>query len=307
MTETVTAFPCFGGRAAVLATGPDGTGPLVEDVRAELEAAHHRLTRFEPGSELSLLNAAPSPRAHVSELMARFVQAATDAARATFGLVDPTLVAEIEAAGYAHDLTTQPVPLHRSLGRAPERRPARPRRGHSWTAIEVDPASRVVTRPPGLELDSGGVAKGMLADMAGEQLGDTAAYAVDCCGDLRVGGTSRRPRTVKVDDPFGRGTLHEFEVIDAGVATSGIGRRSWIDSEGRPAHHMLDPSTGRPAFTGVVQATALAPTAAEAETRAKAALLSGPRAGRRWLSHGGVLVLEDGSHRVVAPRDVDAR
>jgi thiamine biosynthesis lipoprotein len=82
------------------------------------------------------------------------------------------------------------------------------------------------------------------------------------------------------------------------VATSGIGRRSWIDARGRPAHHILDPATGAPAFTGVVQATAIAPTAVEAEIRAKAALLSGPRGAADWLVHGGVLVFDDGSHRV---------
>jgi hypothetical protein len=46
-----------------------------------------------------------------------------------------------------------------------------------------------------------------------------------------------------------------------------------------------------------VCATALAPTAAEAEALAKAALLSGPLAGRALLARhgGGVLVLEDGT------------
>jgi FAD:protein FMN transferase len=104
---------------------------------------------------------------------------------------------------------------------------------------------------------------------------------------------------VRVDDPFGRGVLHELELGAGGVATSGIGRRSWIGPDGRPAHHLLDPSTGRPAFTGVVQATALAPTALEAEVRAKAAVLAGPVQGRHWLSRGGVLVFDDGSHEVV--------
>ena len=44
--------------------------------------------------------------------------------------------------------------------------------------------------------------------------------------------------------------------------------------------------------------TALAPTALEAETLAKAALLSGPRAGAALLAeHGGVLVHDDGDVR----------
>jgi FAD:protein FMN transferase len=48
-------------------------------------------------------------------------------------------------------------------------------------------------------------------------------------------------------------------------------------------------------------ATALAPTALEAEIRAKAALLAGPRSAAGWLPHGGVIVFDDGSHEVVAP------
>jgi len=51
-----------------------------------------------------------------------------------------------------------------------------------------------------------------------------------------------------------------------------------------------------------VQATALARTALEAEVAAKAAVLSGPDDAPRWLRHGGVAVLEDGSYRVFDPR-----
>jgi FAD:protein FMN transferase len=85
------------------------------------------------------------------------------------------------------------------------------------------------------------------------------------------------------------------------VATSGIGRRSWINDDGSHAHHLLDPATGRPAFTGIVQATALARTAAEAEMRSKAALLSGPENAELWLPDGGVIAFDAGDHRVIAP------
>jgi thiamine biosynthesis lipoprotein len=95
--------------------------------------------------------------------------------------------------------------------------------------------------------------------------------------------------------------LHMFERAAGGVATSGIGRRSWLDTRGRPAHHLLDPATGRPAFTGLVQVTALAPSALEAEIRAKAAILSGPDGARAWLPDGGVLVGEGGGFDVVEP------
>jgi hypothetical protein len=35
---------------------------------------------------------------------------------------------------------------------------------------------------------------------------------------------------------------------------------------------------------------------------AKAALLSGPDTASDWLRHGGVLVFDDGTHRVYGPR-----
>ena len=92
------------------------------------------------------------------------------------------------------------------------------------------------------------------------------------------------------------GTLAEvIELRDDAVATSGIDKRLWWDAAGRPAHHLLDPATGRPAWTGVLCATAKAPTAALAEALAKAAVLAGPASGRRVLSRfGGLLITYDG-------------
>ena len=66
-------------------------------------------------------------------------------------------------------------------------------------------------------------------------------------------------------------------------------------SRGGFAHHLLDPSTGLPAWTGLVGATALGDTALEAETLSKMALLSGPDGARRVLAPlGGVIVHDDG-------------
>jgi thiamine biosynthesis lipoprotein len=70
----------------------------------------------------------------------------------------------------------------------------------------------------------------------------------------------------------------------------------WRARIGVAAHHLLDPATGRPAFTGVVQATATASTALKAGVRATAAVLSGPEGAAAWLPHGGVVVLDDGNH-----------
>jgi thiamine biosynthesis lipoprotein len=168
----------------------------------------------------------------------------------------------------------------------------------------VDLATLTLTRPPGVRLDSGGLAKGLFADVLAETLASHPSFAIDCGGDLAIGGAAQLTRPIRVQSPFDGHILHTFNLRRSGVATSGIGRRSWLDRDGVPAHHLLDPSTGRPAFTGVVQVTALAPSALMAEIQAKAAILSGPRAAPAWLPHGGVIVFDDGSHEVVQPPPV---
>src|SRR4051812_42214364 len=232
--EINASFPCFGGRAAVLVMG-DGAERAVHVTRVRLEDWHRRLTRFEPTSELSVLNAAGTSRVRVSSMLYRFAAVALGAAWRTNGLVDPTLVDEVESAGYSGDLGA-PVPLADSLRLTPRRTAARPRGDARWRRVKLDPRTRTITRPPGVRLDSGGIAKGLFADLAGTALAGSASYAVDCCGDLAIGGRERLERQVRVDDPFGRGVLHEFHMRAGGVATSGIGRRSWMGDDGRPSH-----------------------------------------------------------------------
>jgi thiamine biosynthesis lipoprotein len=72
-------------------------------------------------------------------------------------------------------------------------------------------------------------------------------------------------------------------------------------ADGTYAHHLLDPATGEPAWTGLVAATAVAASTLDAEILAKAAVLSGPAAALRLLARrGGVLQHDDGRIEVVA-------
>jgi thiamine biosynthesis lipoprotein len=303
MTLYDTTFRTMGGDVRLLVGPPadprDATAEqAAEQVRRLLERLDATLSRFDPDSELSRLNADPRAEVPASGTLRALVTAALWAARATGGLVDPALLPEIAAAGYARSRAgAQPGPLRAALAAAPPRRPARPRPGAPWAAITVDDARGTVTRPPGLALDSGGCGKGLAADLAARALADRERFVVDCAGDLVLGGTraDADPIDVAVEDPFAGGRAHTLTVTRGAVATSGIARRLWRHGDGH-AHHLLDPSTGAPAWTGVVAATALAPTALRAETLAKAALLSGPVRARRLLApEGGVLVRDDGT------------
>jgi thiamine biosynthesis lipoprotein len=91
-------------------------------------------------------------------------------------------------------------------------------------------------------------------------------------------------------------------VGSGGIATSGIDSRVWLSGDGGFAHHLLDPSTGRSAWTGLISATALGDSALEAETLAKASLLSGAGGARRLLrARGGAIVHETGRVELVGP------
>lgn len=264
-------------------------------------AWHRRFSRFQPDSELCALNRDARAVVPVSAMMARFVQAACDAAQWTGGLVDPTLVGELERLGYRRPFGgLGALPLRRALALAPARRPASAAPDAGWRSVTADVRGRTVSRPPEVRLDSGGIAKGLFGDVLAEVLAGHASFAVDACGDLRFGGLGRVPRLVHVASPFDASTVHSFMLTHGAVATSGIGRRAWLDGDARPAHHLLDPATGRPAFTGVVQATALAPSGLEAEARAKAAVLAGAAAATGWLPHGGVVVFDDGTAAAVS-------
>jgi thiamine biosynthesis lipoprotein len=266
----------------------------------QLTSLHSRLSRFAPGSELSLLNADPRETVPASRLLRRLAAAVVEAATLSRGLVDGTMLGLLEQAGYADSREGEPgLGAYAVLRDAPPRRPAGPASGRTWQTIRVDDRAATITRTPGVRLDSGGIAKGMAADLVGGTLRGHASFAVDCAGDILIGGTSGEPRRVRIDDPFGGGILDERAIDSGAVATSGIGRRSWPMPGGGLGHHLLDPSTGRPAYTGVVQVTALAPTALEAEIRAKAALLSGPEGAASWLPGGGMVVLDDRSVEMV--------
>ncbi|HWE11111.1 MAG TPA: FAD:protein FMN transferase [Solirubrobacteraceae bacterium] len=297
-------FPCFGGECTVIvadAARPADAAAAAAMGKRALLTWHRQFSRFIEESELSRLNGSAADEVAVSPLMRRMIEVALKGARDTGGLVDITLADEIEHAGYAGHLEGEGTALGAALAGAPPRASAGPHLDERWRRISIDHRRGTVLRPAGLRLDVGGIAKGVFADELAAMLEGFDAYAVDCAGDVRIGGRARLARPVHVASPFDASPLHTFSLTAGSVATSGIGRRSWIVDGGRPAHHLLDPRTGRPAFTGIVQATAIAPTATQAEILAKAALLSGPARAGEWLTHGGLVVRDDGHHQVLVP------
>ena len=290
--------------APLLPSAPD---PWVaaERERGFVEDFARRLSRFRPDSELSLLNGDPRRRVPASPLMRAAVRAAVWASWRSEGVVDPTLVGDIERAGYVSSLEgAAPASLAEALAGAPPRRPARCHPDERWRAISVDDREGLIERPPGLRIDTGGTGKGLCADAVAHRLAGYTRFVVDCGGDLAIGGVGAQlePYLVEIEHPLTGETIRTVEVASGGVASSGLNVRLWQDGVGRFAHHLLDPSTGQPAWTGLIGATALAPTALEAETLAKTALLLGEAGAARVLEeHGGLIVHDSGDVQIVGP------
>lgn len=273
------------------------------DAQAWVEDFDRRLSRFRRDSELCALNADPREAVPASALLRTAISAGLWAAEHSGGLVDPTLLDDVEAAGYTTSLAdAEAAPLADALAVAPPRGPARRSADERWRLVEVDNDTGVIRRPPGLRLDTGGAGKGLAADALAHRLAGYSRVAIDCAGDVRVTGPSvdDEPFAIEIEHPLTRSSAHALTLAGGAIATSGIGTRIWRRDDGSYAHHLIDPATGEPAWTGLIAATALAPTALEAETLSKSALLSGAHGARRILRrHGGALIHENGELELV--------
>jgi thiamine biosynthesis lipoprotein len=232
-------------------------------ITALFEARDEAFSRFRPGSELARVNAAATPLVSVSPIFAAAVSAALVAARATDGLVDPTLGAALEAVGYDADfdqLRTDPRP------------PAPVQRG-DWRDIRIGPG--LLVRPPGTVLDLNGVVKAMAVDAAVDLL-DGPGF-VSAGGDIAT-----RGRAVTVALPGG-----DTVTLGSGaIATSGTATRRWIRG-GQVQHHLIDPRTCRPSASRWRYVTAVGRDCLSADTAAKAGFLLDQK-GPDWLDKRGV-------------------
>ena len=229
-------------------------------------------SRFRPESELNSVNAEAGTAVRVSREFADMLRLALDAARETGGLVQPTLGAELEAAGYDADfplLAEDGVPT-------PTVRARRERSVHLY--------GRTVVFPADVRLDLNGVVKGKTVDDALALLdGDGFVCAG---GDLAVRGS------LVASLPHGG----SVRLLRGALATSGSDRRRWVRG-GELRHHLIDPATGAPSTSPWLQVTVCGATCVGADIAAKAAFLGG-KEGPAWLDARGLpgrFVARDGT------------
>ena len=259
----------------------------VEDL---FHAAEARFSRFRTTSELAQVNAQAGQWTSVSNLFWRLLTHALHLSRATAGLFDPTILNAVVATGYDRDFAEV---QQRSAQHNRQALPATLTLRGCWQAVELDPVQHALRLPPDVKLDLGGIAKGETAQAAVAFLSQWGPCLVDAGGDLvagdaptgwpgwLVGIAKPTPFDPDADDEPERDLAHLW-LKNSALATSGTDYRRWQQG-GVTVHHLIDPRTGAAAATDLLTVSVLAAEAGVAEAWAKAALISGAKAGRALL------------------------
>jgi FAD:protein FMN transferase len=252
----------FHAMGVEIVVGGAGQAAVLDDVRRLFHERDAIFSRFRGESELNWVNANPAEVVLVSETFARALRAALAAAKATQGLVDPTLGAALIAAGYDRDFAL--------LGA--DARPAGDAIPGTWRSVSL--VGRLLSRPPGTLLDLNGVVKGLVVDEALRLL--PLGCFVSAGGDLATSAE------VVVALPGGGSA----RLAAGGLATSGKTRRHWLRG-GVRQHHLIDSRTGRPARSCWDEVSVAASSCVAADIAARAAFLLS-RDGPAWLDDRGL-------------------
>ncbi len=268
-------FPAMGTTVEALLESDDHEAPAaLLAVEAEFERLEGSLSRFRPDSALSRLNR--EGRIEGRPELAHVVALALEARNATCGRFDPTIHDALIAAGY--DRTFENL--------SPEEAPGQVTDCY-LAASEVRVDGDSVVLGPGVRIDLGGIGKGYAVDTAVVGLAGLGPCLVNAGGDVAVAGVPRAGVwAVSVETP---GRPLTVGLTGGGLATSGRDKRRWVRN-GEERHHLIDPTTGRPATSPWLRVTVAAPSAVAAEVAAKDVFLGAESGGR-----DAILVGLDGS------------
>ena len=260
-------FDALGSTCELLSLG--GGQAALERCEARVREAEARFTRFLPDSELARLNAGDGRYLPVSAEMFAMLEAALWAFEESQGLVNAAVLPALVSAGYDRPFR---LGLTEPAMAASVQLPPLP------AVLLLDAATRSAALAPGAALDLGGIAKGALADLLIDELGDNAVCNLG--GDLRVRGSGPE------GDGWHIGLCDRTAVAltEGAVCTSGTSRRRW----GQSAHHLIDPRTGLPARTDLAEVSVVTDSALRGEVYAKVAMLLGSTAGHAFLEARGV-------------------
>jgi len=281
------AWRALGTNVHVLVAGGDlgaarAAVTAVTGILIDVDAAY---SRFRADSEISRLNARPAEDVPLSPLLFGALEVGVRAARATDGLVDPTVGRAVRLAGYDDDfdlIARRGGPLTIRIEPIP-----------GWHAIRLDRVRRTARIPRGVELDLGSTGKAFAADLAADAASRAAGGSgalVSLGGDIAIAGPPPDGGwRIRVDEDSATPADTHGEVIGlhgGAIATSSTTVRRW-ERGGVVLHHIIDPRTGVPASGPWRTASVIAETCVDANAAATAAIVLGAPAAD-WLAGLGL-------------------
>jgi thiamine biosynthesis lipoprotein len=253
----------------------------------ELES---KWSRFLPDSELMLVNNNPGKINKVSDATLRLVSEMKRGYELTQGLYSANILGELIELGFA---TSRSNPQNVTNWKADSKSSA------DLPEVEVDLESKSVSVPSGVALDSGGIGKGLAADLMSDyamQLG-AMGVAVFAGGDVAVKGMAKDAAgwKVNISDPN-----NEDRFIDSvSLSRGGLATSSPLGWKIGNSHHIIDPRTHKSSTSDVLQATVIAQNASQAEVLSKMCVILGAQAGiSRIDSLGAAALIVDNSNQV---------
>jgi thiamine biosynthesis lipoprotein len=151
-----------------------------------------------------------------------------------------------------------------------------------YTKIVLDKNNKTVyLEEAGMAINLGAIAKGYIADVIMTIIENEGVEhaLINLGGNVLVSGgkSMNNPFGVGIEDPLnpGNGYIGVLSLSNGAIVTSGNYQRYFTDSTGKKYHHILDPYTGYPSESGLIQVTVVAKDSIDADALSTTLFLLG--------------------------------
>ncbi|OQB24476.1 MAG: Thiamine biosynthesis lipoprotein ApbE precursor [Firmicutes bacterium ADurb.Bin182] len=273
--------------------------------KSELSRLESMLSRFIQNSEISRINMlAGSGRVKINCETLEILSFALQLSEISQGLFDITVAPLMDLWDYKH---SNRVPDNSKIRNAQEK--------VGFRDLVLDTVNiTACLRKPGQSIDLGGIGKGYASDRCIKVLQDhgVTSAAVNIGGNVSTLGNKPDGSewSVGIRHPRHAGALiGAVKVTGKAVVTSGDYERYFIDRKGKRRHHILDPTTGYPAESGLISVTVIADSAMTADALSTLIFVAGMEKGLRYLGcfPDTQAVLVDKRQRVFITRELKDR
>ncbi|WP_164779438.1 FAD:protein FMN transferase [Paenibacillus kobensis] len=263
---------------------------LAEDWFAKSESI---FSRFRHESELESINRAGGSPVLISSMMMEVLQLADAYRRKTAGLCTPFVGQSLLDAGYTESFERLQADLIGALGNSSaafkEEAPLLPVNRGAQSCMTLDAAMVSVQVDSSVRLDLGGIVKSWTASRLARWLqsgGGIRTGLINAGGDLLAWQGANESPLWRIGISMPNDSSQEIasrSISNGAVATSGSWRRRWQTNEGA-RHHLIDPRTGCPASSDVIQCSVAGPDVTECEVWAKSVCIAGEEFGIRLMN-----------------------